>query len=169
MFLMKWIAAVLLVLTSESLSAGIEPGVPVASVPCEAEPQKSYALYLPSAYDPEREWPLILAFDPSGNGLRPVEIFEAAAERHGYIVAGSNDSRNYTSWEFELAAAAAVWRDVAGRFSIDSKRVYTAGFSGGARMATEVALRTGAIAGVFVIGGSFREREIGRASCRERV
>lgn len=128
MFLMKWIAAVLLVLTSESLSAGIEPGVPVASVPCEAEPQKSYALYLPSAYDPEREWPLILAFDPSGNGLRPVEIFEAAAERHGYIVAGSNDSRNYTSWEFELAAAAAVWRDVAGRFSIDSKRVYTAGF-----------------------------------------
>ncbi len=159
MFLMKWIAAVLLVLTSESLSAGIEPGVPVASVPCEAEPQKSYALYLPSAYDPEREWPLILAFDPSGNGLRPVEIFEAAAERHGYIVAGSNDSRNYTSWEFELAAAAAVWRDVAGRFSIDSKRVYTAGFSGGARMATEVALRTGAIAGVFVIGGSFRERE----------
>jgi len=156
---MKWFATVLLTLIPGSLPAGIEPGVPVSSVSCEAEPQKSYALYLPSAYDPEHEWPLILAFDPSGSGLRPVELFRAAAERYGYIVAGSNDSRNYTSWEFELAAAAAVWRDVAGRFSIDSKRVYTTGFSGGARMATEVALKTGAIAGVFAIGGSFRERE----------
>jgi len=156
---MKRITAFLLFLTPGGLFAGIEPGVAVPSLSCEAEPQWSYALYLPSNYDPERAWPLILVFDPGGNGLHPVEIVEAAAERYGYIVAGSNDSRNYMSWEFQFAAAAAVWRDVAGRFSIDSKRVYTAGFSGGARMATEVALKTGAVAGVFAVGGAFRERK----------
>ena len=154
---MKPYAAALFFLVSGSLSVG--PGTPVSSVACEAEPQYSYALYLPSAYVPERTWPLILAFDPSGSGLQPVEVFRATAERYGYIVAGSNDSRNYTSWEFKLRAAAAVWRDVAGRFSIDPERVYTAGFSGGARMATEVALKTEAVAGVFAVGGSFRTRE----------
>jgi dienelactone hydrolase/Flp pilus assembly protein TadD len=156
---MKPIAFALPLLVPGNPSAEIERGVPVPSVSCEAETSKSYALYLPSAYDPELEWPLILAFDPSGSGLRPVEVLEAAAERYGYIVAGSNDSRNYTSWEFKFAAAAAVWRDVAGRFSIDPERVYTAGFSGGARLATEVALETGAVAGAFAIGGSFRKRE----------
>lgn len=119
----------------------------------------SYALYLPPDYDPEPAWPVILAFDPGGYGSIPVERLRAAADRYGYIVAGSNDSRNYTSWEFQLSAAGAMWRDVATRFSIDPKRVYTTGFSGGARVATEVALRTGAVAGVFAHGGSFRERD----------
>jgi len=159
MFLMKLHAAVLFCLSSGSLPAGIEPGHLVPSVTCEAEPEYSYALYLPSAYDPELSWPLILAFDPSGIGPQPVEGFRDAAERYGYIVVGSNDSRNYTGWEVTLPAAAAVWRDVDGRFSIDPERVYTAGFSGGARMATEVALKTGAVAGVFAIGGSFRARD----------
>ncbi len=156
---MKSLALALFFLALPNSFSELDPGKLIPSVACEAEPQNSYALYLPSGYDAGREWPLILAFDPSGNGHRPVEGFRVAAERYGYIVAGSNDSRNYTSWEFKFAAAAAVWRDVAGRFSIDPRRVYTAGFSGGARMATEVALRTGAVAGVFAVGGSFRERE----------
>ena len=75
---MKPQAVVLFLLVSGSLSAGIDPGTFVGSVACEAEPQYSYALYLPSAYDPELRWPLILAFDPSGIGAQPVEGFRAA-------------------------------------------------------------------------------------------
>jgi len=161
MFSMKSLATILFFVISGSVAdlAGVVPGNLVSTVACEAEPQYSYALYLPSNYDPDRSWPLILAYDPSGVGSRPVEGLRAAADRYGYIVAGSNDSRNYTSWEFKLAAAGAVWRDVAGRFSIDPRRVYTTGFSGGARMATEVALKTQAVAGVLAVGGSFRARE----------
>ncbi len=156
---MKSHAALLLLLVSGQAAAGISPGSFVESVVCEAAPEFSYALYLPSGYDVERAWPLILAFDPSGIGSQPVEGFRAAAERYGYIAVGSNDSRNYTGWEPKMAAAAAVWKDVAGRFSIDAARVYTAGFSGGARMATEVALQTRAVAGVFAVGAGFRERD----------
>ena len=159
MFLMISYVAGLFLLASATPSVEIAPGAFVDSVACEAEPQYSYALYLPSSYDAERKWPLILAFDPSGAGAQPVRGFRAAAERYGYIVVGSNDSRNYTGWGAKMPAAAAVWRDVAARFSIDAGRVYTAGFSGGARMATEVALKTRAVAGVFAVGGSFRERD----------
>ena len=158
MFLMKSLAIVLFLLTVEGSPEAIDPGRLIPAVSCAEDPQNSYALYLPSDYDPAHEWPLILAFDPRGTGERPVEGLKNAAERYGYIVAGSNDSRNYTSWDFQLGAAAAVWRDVANRFPIDAGRVYTTGFSGGARAATEVALRTGAVAGVLAVGGGFRER-----------
>ena len=48
MFSMKPQAVVLFLLVSGSLSPGIDPGTFVGSVACEAEPQYSYALYLPS-------------------------------------------------------------------------------------------------------------------------
>ena len=125
---------------------------------CVDDPQSSYALYLPSNYDEARDWPLILVFDPSGRGRHAVERFQPAAEQFGYIVAASNDSRNYAGWEFLMNSAAAMWKDVDRLFAIDRNRVYTSGFSGGARVATEVAIKTEAIAGVFVHGGSFREK-----------
>ena len=110
--------------------AEIEPGVAVPEVVCSASPETSYALYLPSGYTSERAWPLILAFDPSGLGLQPVEVLREAAEEFGYIVAGSNNSRNFTPWAENLAAAAAMWRDVSERFSIDGVRVYSTDSSG---------------------------------------
>jgi dienelactone hydrolase len=131
----------------------------VTKLDCAASPLHSYTLYLPSGYDPARRWPLLLAFDPSAEGERPVNAFREAAERYGYIVAASNESRNYSPWAGNLAAAAAVWQDVSTRFSVEPERVYTTGFSGGARVALEVALQTESVAGVFVHGGGFRERE----------
>ena len=58
-------------------------------------PTQSYAFYLPrELLARARNWPLILAFDPGGRGRTPVERYQAAAEQYGYIVAGSNNSRN---------------------------------------------------------------------------
>src|SRR3954463_3577923 len=79
-------------------------------VKCLAEPSQSYALYLPSNYTPERPWPVILAFDPGARGRVPVERYQVAAETYGYIVAGSNQSRN-GSWAASEAAIKAVSRD----------------------------------------------------------
>ena len=70
----------------------------VEDMKCAAAPSQGYALYLPSSYSPDRVWPLILAFDPRARGKSPVERFQVAAETYGYIVAGSNNSRN-GAWE----------------------------------------------------------------------
>src|SRR6185295_12154557 len=110
----------------------------VNDVKCAADSIRSYALYLPSNYSPERAWSLILAFDPRARGRAPVERFEAAAEKYGYIVAGSNNSRN-GSWESSTASINAMSVDVGTRFAVDNKRIYTAGMSGGARVALHVA------------------------------
>ena len=62
---------------------------------------QSYALYLPSYYTPDRKWPVLYAFDPGARGRVPVERFKEAAEKYGWIVLGSNNSRN-GPWDVSL-------------------------------------------------------------------
>src|SRR5205085_1091253 len=90
-------------------------------------------------YSPDRRWPILYAFDPFARGKTAVEVYKLAAEKYGYIVAASNNSKNGPVAE-QLAAAQAVWLDTHRRFAIDKDRVYTTGLSGGARVATSFAL-----------------------------
>src|SRR2546423_11622446 len=69
---------------------GIAPGKVAPKVACEKDATQTYALYLPSTYTPKSQWPVLYAFDPSARGLVPVERFREAAEKYGFIVAGSN-------------------------------------------------------------------------------
>ena len=124
------------------------------NIQCVAEPAQSYALYLPSGYSSDRLWPVILAFDPGARGRIPVERYQAAAEMYGYVVAGSNQSRN-GSWATSESAIRAMSRDVGARFAIDERRVYTAGMSGGARVALAIALNSQRIAGVVASSAGF--------------
>ncbi len=123
-------------------------------VQAQTAPAESYALFLPSNYSPQRAWPILYCFDPVARGRVPVELFRDAAEKHGWIVAASNLSRN-GPFDASLKAADAMWRDTHERFRIDPARVYTAGFSGGARVATALAMTTGQVAGVIACSGGF--------------
>lgn len=113
------------------------PGTVHASVTALADASSSYALYLPSAYSPTKRWPLLLVFDPFARGEVSVKLFHEAAEKYGFIVVGSNNSRNF---EDPSAAIRALWADVKDRYAVDPRRIYTAGLSGGARVASSVAL-----------------------------
>lgn len=135
------------------LAAELPAGTVVPSVPSAANPKLSYALYLPSNYGPQRQWPILYCLDPGARGRLPVERFAKAAEAEGFIVAGSNDSRNGPIEPVEQAITAML-DDTAARFSIDPSRVYAAGFSGGARVALRWALN-GKIAGVVACGAAF--------------
>ena len=125
---------------------------PVVAV---ADTGQSYALYLPPDYDPSRRWPLILALDPAARGRVPVELLRPAAEKYGYIVAGSNNSRN-GPLKPQTEAFQQMWNDVLERFAIDEHRIYAAGFSGGARLATLMGhLCQRCLAGVLSSGAGF--------------
>jgi len=126
------------------------PGTVHASVAVAADPTNSYALYLPSAYSPAKRWPLLLVFDPFARGEVSVKLFHEAAEKYGFIVVGSNNSRNFQD---PSAAIRALWADVKERYAIDPRRIYTAGLSGGARVASSIALACkNCIAGVIANG-----------------
>lgn len=107
----------------------------IDKIVCRDNPEQSYALYLPPDYTPEKIWPILYAFDPRARGRIPVECFKDAAQKHGYIVVGSNNSRN-GPWLPVMKASMAVWTDTQERFSIDRRRVYATGFSGGSRAAS---------------------------------
>jgi predicted esterase len=135
--------------TAAAESLPLPRGTVIERVECAAAPGQSYALYLPSAYAADRRWPVLYAFDPGAQGARPVRLAVAAAERFGWIVAGSNNSRNGPAAGIRTAVAALV-EDVSSRLAIDPRRVYATGLSGGARVAAGLALGSrGGVAGVF--------------------
>jgi dienelactone hydrolase len=134
-------------------------GTIIPVVATRAEPDQTYALYLPSSYDARRTWPVIYAFDPAGRGQLPLECFKESAEKHGYILVGSNISRNGPVPP-SLRAGLAMMRDVLSRFSVDERRLYATGFSGGARVASTMAqVQKGRIAGVIGCAAGFPEEE----------
>ena len=93
----------------------------------------------------------MLVFDPGGRAARAAEVFRDAAERFGWIIAASENSRN-GPWEPTLRAVNAMWPALLGGYSVDERRVYAAGHSGGATVAWMLARQTGQIAGVIVSG-----------------
>ena len=133
----------------------LQRGTVVERVECAGDPAQTYALYLPSSYSANRKWSVLLAFHPGARGRAMVEKFQAAAEQFGYIIAASNNSRN-GPYAVSIAAAQAMSADVSQRFSIDPQRVYLTGMSGGARVATGIALGSkNNIAGVIASSAGY--------------
>ncbi len=141
-------------LFAQTPPAQLQTGVILPHQTCAATPDESYALYLPSRYSPDKRWPIVYVFDPNGWGDVPVKAMKDAAERYGYIVVGSNNSKN-GSWKIEGDAAKAMWDDTHARLAIDDHRVYFAGFSGGARVSAVLAQRCKCAAGVLLDGAGF--------------
>ena len=139
----------------------LPPGTVIQDVRCVADPSQGYALYIPSTYTPSRTWPVILAFDPGARGRTPVERYQAAAEQYGFIVAGSNNSRN-GPMDASARAVAAMAADVGQRFAVDPKRVYAAGMSGGARVAFATAISSRGIAGVIASSAGYHDGKMRR-------
>lgn len=141
-------------LVAANQQAQFPQGEIIEKVTTIANPEQSYALFLPPGYTPQKTWPILYAFDPLGRGSVPVKLFQNAAREFGFILVGSNNSRN----GIEISAIVeTLWSDTHQRFAIDERRVYTTGFSGGARVASAVALSyRGAVAGVIAASGGPR-------------
>ncbi len=142
-------------------------GQVIPKVVCTGQPECSYALYLPSAYQPDRPWPIVYAFDSRGIDYdhELIELFKAGAERFGVIVASSNDSSNTVPMEENFGSLRAMWTDTHSRLAIDDRRAYAFAFSGMTRFAITAALRApGTFAGIVGAGGGY---PLGHAPSKE--
>lgn len=147
--------SLLLVLSSRAWAQEFATGKVIEKVTARKDDKQSYALYLPSGYAPAKPFPIIYAFDPGARGLLPVERFKEAAEKYGYIIVGSNNSRNGPGVRLSEILNTLL-DDTQSRLAIDGKRVYATGFSGGARVAGSLALSLkGQMAGVIACGAGF--------------
>lgn len=136
------------IFATKNISDSIPKGVVVDTILCKANPKFSYALYLPTKYNENKLWPIIYVFDPVANGKIEANLYKDAAEKYGYIVVCSNNSKN-GPWDKNDEAIKYTIEDAEIRFAYDKRRVYTSGYSGGARLASRIALNSQKIAGVI--------------------
>ena len=133
----------------------VEKGKIIAKIICKKDFTISYSLYLPKNYSTARKFPVIIAFDPHGSGILPLEKYKDLADKYGYILMGSNDSKNGLDMNTSGVIIDALFSETSGRYSIDSTRIYVMGFSGGARIASLIGLYQGGVAGIIGCGAGF--------------
>lgn len=114
----------------------------------------SVAMYLPKGLSAKSKMPVIYFFDPQGNGALPIELYKTIADKHGYILIGSNNIRNGLQQNELNEAFLATVLFVNNQLPIDKKRQFTAGFSGGAKLAMLYASQYSDIIGAIACGGS---------------
>ena len=116
-------------LTATPQVVSVEKSRMIAKVICANTPSQSYALYLPTGYSADKPSPILYVFDPAARGASAVEAVREAAEKYGYIVVASNNSRNGPQGGASEAVNA-IFQDTHQRYAIDERRLYTAGLSG---------------------------------------
>lgn len=129
-------------------------GTIIDSVAVTQNTGETFALYLPTSFDQNTLSPVVFIFDPSAQGKRAVANFIAASEKYGHILVGSNASKN-GPYQTNFDIANRLFTKVFQSFNIDPKRIYTSGFSGGARLAATIAVLTKSIQGVIACGSGF--------------
>jgi len=141
-------------------SAPIKPEVTftpgsIQTVKALGDSQVVYSLYLPKTYNTLKKYPVVYLFDPKGNGQLPVEKYQSLAERYELVLVGSYNSKNGLAWDKIQPQIQKMMNDCKARLAIDKKRMYTSGFSGGARVASGMAISGDEIRGVIACGGGF--------------
>jgi len=129
----------------------LQPGRVIDTVRCSADPSQSYALYIP-AKGAAGNLPVLYLFDPHGAGALPVTKYRSLADAYGFILVGSNNSKNGNDWSTTENIWRCLFEDTKTRLKIRGDRIYTGGFSGGAKVAGFVAIQHPEIKGVIANG-----------------
>ena len=128
-----------------------ETGKVISQVLCQNDTTQSYALYIPVKGN-KTALPVIYFFDPHADGSLPLNKYKTLADTYNFILASSNNSKNGNDW----ATAENIWRslfdDTQKRLRINSNRIYTCGFSGGAKVAGYAALHHKEVKAVIANG-----------------
>lgn len=118
-----------------------------------ADPQQTYALYLPADYVAGDRRPVMLLMDPRGQALVPLERFRPVAERLGWVLVSSYNTASDGSRDPNIATLRALLPEIDKNYAPAPGRLYLAGFSGTARLAWDVgALMGDRLAGLVGVG-----------------
>lgn len=153
----------------------VAPGWHDRSVLSE-EQTRHYKLFVPESYSSDEPTPLII--DLQASGITPeVEVqitgMTSAAERHGFVVIAPKANypfpRGGHTWNVprnpdapsDVVFIDRLIRQVGEQLCLDEEKVFAIGFSGGARLASELACRRpDLVDGIAAVGG-LRHPEFG--------
>lgn len=148
-------AAQATVTTVSNRTSRFIPGQLVERVVSEANPRETYALYLPSSYRADKQWPILLLMDPRGRAMIPLSRVQEVAERLGYIALSSYNTRSDEYTDPNADAINAMLADAQQHLSLDVHRLYLVGQSGTARASWIYGYNLrGHVAGIIGIGAA---------------
>jgi len=126
----------------------------IDSIIVNKDVKETFSLYLPSQFNASESSPVIFIFEPMARGKVGIYPFIKTAEKYGYILVCSNNSRN-GPYEPNFDIANRLFNTIFSTFNVNDKRVYVSGFSGGSRLASAIAVLTNQIQGVVACGAGF--------------
>ncbi len=122
-------------------------------VECKMDTAVKYTIYIPLGNSKDK-LPVLLFFDPHAQGQLPVENYTSLADKYGFILIGSLNSKNGMDYKVTQHIINVLLKDIYSNNLIDKKRIYLSGFSGGAKLAMAYGMQIPEIAGVVACGGS---------------
>lgn len=154
---MRFILPVLMLLafscaSTESKKSATDSVVPVVAAKPEfkkgdlttlyvtGDPSNSFTVYLPSDFDSTKKYPLVVFFDPHADGSLPLNKYKSLAEKWGFIFAGSNTSKNGMTPDQTMKIGNALIGEMTRIINVEKSEIILCGFSGGARVASNLAL-----------------------------
>ncbi|MFI5220939.1 MAG: hypothetical protein ACHQK8_01340 [Bacteroidia bacterium] len=133
-----------------------EKGKIVPSMNLKSDTTQNFAFYLPTVYSDSAKFPLIIFFDPHGEGTVPLKLYKDLAEKHHYILIASNSSKNGLDANTANRIANNLVNEVMGRFSTDKFKITLCGFSGGAKVALSAGGDIPAVSTIIYCGAAIQ-------------
>jgi len=131
---------------------------------CATDSSISYYLYLPKNFVKDNDYPVLVVLDPKARGKMTCEMISGFAETYGYILVCSNNNKNGIEFLEQKEIYTKLLDDLKDYIYSSYKRLYIAGFSGGARVAQKLASQNKEISGIACFGsgaseGIYREND----------
>ncbi len=131
-----------------------EKGKIIDSIPISKNNKETFALYLPKSYVSSKLNTVVFIFEPAARSKIGIKPFIEASEKNNYILVCSNNTRN-GPYQKNFDITNRLFDYVFSNFNIKEDRIFLAGFSGGARLASSIAVLTNKMAGVIACGAGF--------------
>ena len=138
--------------------ANFETGKLIPEVKVYTDTTQHYAIFLPKTYKPDTAWGAIYFFDAQGRAQLPLKKYSMLADMFELVLIASYNSQNGQSPAQSNAIIDHLLRDTQEKLSLDPKRRYAAGFSGGARVAANAA-QNGKFQGIIACAAGFQPRQ----------
>ncbi|MBI5817505.1 MAG: hypothetical protein HZA88_00805 [Verrucomicrobia bacterium] len=106
------------------------------NIPCRSGKEFHCNIFVPKGCRADVPTPVLYVFAPGGDA--PVDLYRAAADRLGWLVCGSVESRNGQEMDYYEKVLAAMQGEMNAQFTLHPHRVYYSGMSGGSRVALEL-------------------------------
>lgn len=117
----------------------IEPGNIYEHILINNDYLNSFAIYLPRYYSTKTSWPIVFFFDSGGNGSLPIKKYKTIADSLGFILVGSNASKNGQDFRESQQIWYLLKNACLNNFKINKNAIVLCGFSGGARVSCSLA------------------------------